>query len=191
MGCCSTSPTDCHKPKFLSFHSAGSSNLESDGRKEAAQPHARLLLRDASEDETVKPMSERFGYRALDYLKGFAMLIVAALILSLVVGIYGSIDRSGFIPHTATVDLYMKGEWLVGENRQCQAFGFWDSKHLGIKTIFCPGDAETLSQTQTPHNLAIKFWGRIERPDADSATWPNFEWRCTRQSDGFTCYALN
>jgi len=82
----------------------------------------------------------------------------------------------------------MKGDWLVGENRECQAFQYTEDSKLSVKSMFCPEDANAF---ETPHNLTIKFWGKVERPDAPHESRATLQWKCTRQSDGFTCFALN
>lgn len=44
-----------------------------------------------------------------------------------------------------------------------------------------------------PHNrytYIVKFWGRIVRRDG-TAHENGVQWRCVKQSESFTCYALN
>jgi len=123
---------------------------------------------------------------------------VGCLVLLFVIGVigygaYNALNNSGWVPHTRTVDMYMAGDWLVGENRTCIAFQMapGGSNNIPqITSIDCPvGD-----YSEKPHNIQIEFWGRTSRPEimqgAESLE-DHFEWRCTRHLEGFTCWALN
>jgi hypothetical protein len=121
---------------------------------------------------------------------GNGCLVSIAFILGLFVfGMlaYTGLDSAGWISHDHTVDLYMKGDWLVGENRICTGTQNVNEKHVPeVDAIFCPFDVSG----GTSHNMTIKFWGKISRPDA--ITNPRLlGWECTRHSDGFTCKAFN
>jgi hypothetical protein len=106
-------------------------------------------------------------------------------------GGYTLADNAGDVPHTKTVDLYMAGDWLVGENRTCSAIQGRDkaSDPVSLGAIFCPSDAPS----EHPHNVEIRFWGKVSRPELvlDTNSPRDSDWRCVRQSDEFTCYALD
>jgi len=53
---------------------------------------------------------------------------------------YNFLDDAGWIPHDYTVNLYMKGNWLNGENRECTGFqaGLGETAHL--KSLSCSDD---------------------------------------------------
>jgi hypothetical protein len=111
-------------------------------------------------------------------------LVVFAIVCG---GGYSALNDAGWVPHNAAVDMYMKGEWLIGENRTCTGFqsGLGESAHL--TSLSCP---ETVALDETPHNMTIKFWGKISRPEmARAGLW--LSWKCTRTSDGFVCNAIN
>jgi len=105
-------------------------------------------------------------------------------------GGYNELDDKGWIQHTNNVDLYMKGEWLQGENRMCtgfQSFPSGKNEPPRLTSLSCP---ETYALDEIPHNMTIKFWGKVSRPDMTKAgLW--LSWQCTRNSDGFVCRALN
>jgi hypothetical protein len=123
---------------------------------------------------------------------GCGCLVILVILVWGGYGIFQWSESAGYTPHTKTVDVYMKGDWLVGENRTCagiQTLG--DAGHPKEMTaLLCPIDAEY----KDPHNLNVKFWGRISRPDAsvlDEASGTKGAWLCTRESDTFTCKAIN
>lgn len=101
---------------------------------------------------------------------------------------YHALDDAGWVLHDHTVDLYMKGNWLNGENRQCTGFqtGLGDEAHL--KSLSC-STADDLDN-DTPHNVSVKFWGKVSRPEMSKAGMFLF-WKCTRTNDVFICKALN
>jgi hypothetical protein len=100
---------------------------------------------------------------------------------------YTALDNAGWIQHNQIVDLYMKGDWLIGENRTCTGFqsGTGEASHL--TSLSCP---ETFALDEAPHNMSIKFWGKVSRPDMTKAGL-FLQWQCTRTSEGFVCKALN
>ena len=120
---------------------------------------------------------------------GLGCLFTVAILIGLTVGGYTVLNDAGWIQHAHTVDLYMAGDWLVGENRTCVAFEAVPTGKQGDPEIYaldCPvGD-----YTERPHNVEVKFWGKVSRPEL-LHPFGSFEWRCLRQSDGFTCYALD
>jgi hypothetical protein len=125
----------------------------------------------------------------------FAIIVFLYFGGAICVGLYDEVDTLGYVSHTQTVDMYMNGDWLQGENRTCigiQGREASDSEPK-IDTLFCPTDATSDSS----HNLSVHFWGKISRPEAIPSSYahqsstPRFEWRCTRESDSFTCYALD
>ena len=123
---------------------------------------------------------------------GLGCLFTLAIMIALPLGGYTALNDAGYIQHTHTVDLYMAGDWLVGENRTCIAFETVPTGKQGdpeVSSLDCPvGD-----YTERPHNVEVKFWGKVSRPELLRGTdaTGGFEWRCLRQADGFTCYALN
>ena len=127
-----------------------------------------------------------------DFLLNIAMILFFGFIYTAGQSGYEWLDTSGYLPHTATVDLFFKGEWLNGENRDCE--GVQDRTNgkgkPSIKYLYCPADV--LNESEKPHNLAIRFWGKTSRPELFYASLLNFRpmtWRCTRNDTGFTCYA--
>ena len=106
---------------------------------------------------------------------------------------YNVANDSGYIPHTRTVDLYMRGEWLQSENKTCVGFPKWSTLNDEVKLASLNCVPDSLEGLQ-PHNIPVHFWGRIDRPGMKQGTLKvgrEFTWRCTRKSDDFTCYAIN
>jgi hypothetical protein len=120
------------------------------------------------------------------------LLVFGAFVILVAIDFYRGCDRRGYVAHDKTVDIYMKGEWLVGENRVCagiQSFG--DEKPpKELEALFCPVGADV----KNPHNISVTFWGRIHRPDitaAEESRATKGAWRCTRKPDSFICRAIN
>jgi hypothetical protein len=98
-----------------------------------------------------------------------------------------ALDDAGWIPHEHTVDLYMKGNWLDGENRTCTGFQSGQGESVHLTSLSCPG---TSALDETPHNMSMKFWGKVSRPEMiRDGLW--LSWKCTRTGEGFVCRALN
>jgi hypothetical protein len=124
----------------------------------------------------------------------------AAIGILIIIGILGgtvwwvrsALEDAGWISHTYTVDMYMRDNWLEGENRVCS--GIQDRQTADgqrqFTSLWCPDIAPDIS----PHNVSIRFWGKTSRPDSqvvDEFAGTSFRWRCTRRNDGFNCYAIN
>jgi hypothetical protein len=119
--------------------------------------------------------------------------LVFFIIIAGSIGGYHALDDAGWIPHTRTVDVYMKGEWLQGENRVCIGVPNWNipNPHVELATLNCVPEA--LNELQ-PHNLNVRFWGKIDRPDLvrnQIMIGADFRWRCTHESESFVCRAIN
>jgi hypothetical protein len=118
---------------------------------------------------------------------GFGCAMLIAILVGGVFLAYSVLDNAGLMTHSKAVDVYMKGDWLVGENRVCSGVQMPnDKKTYEMDALFCPSDAPA----EQGHNISIRFWGRISRPDAVRAE-RLLTWQCTRSSDGFTCKALD
>lgn len=119
---------------------------------------------------------------------GCGCLILLAFIVGGGFVAYKAADDAGWVQHTKTVDMYMKGDWIVGEDRECDGYQNPDPGNGGfsMSSLFCP----TGYFTQQGHNISVTFWGKVSRPEA----WKNqiiLHWQCTRTSDSFTCKALD
>ena len=118
------------------------------------------------------------------------MLFLFAILSGVSYWAYTSLDDAGWVPHTRTVDMYMKGDWLQGENRKCGGVGALEEEGMVLKGIFCPSD----TSNDMPHNMSIQFWGRVSREDVssiDEIKSTKFNWSCKRNSEGFVCKALD
>ena len=109
--------------------------------------------------------------------------------------IYQELDRDGRISHTARIDMRMTGNWIENESRNCSMDMAYnqDSRMYVAEDVRCPNDAEPTEL----HNVPVAFWGRLARekvpiPYWSGSTWSGGTlWRCIRQSERFTCYAVN
>jgi hypothetical protein len=111
------------------------------------------------------------------------MLVIFAVICT---EIYPPINRTGWIWHKRTVDMYAKGSWPQGETRKC--IGVQRTSDDGLFALFCPEDADGTSDEVA----AVKFWGRVSRPDVlDGPLSAAYRWNCTKQTKGYVCKALD
>jgi hypothetical protein len=117
--------------------------------------------------------------------QGFGCLVLLAIIAAIVFWIYTGIDSEGWIPHSEDSVITAQANWFVGESKNCLSYPL-DAKTaqiLGkptgyaISRIACDDGPE--------HAVKITFYGRTEQPERQ---WIN--WRCTRNSDSFTCKQL-
>ena len=120
-------------------------------------------------------------------LKILGLICVAFLVIMFSLIGYDALDTNGSLPHRQTVDIYMSGDWLVGENRNCsltEEIAENGQPSGRVAGLFCQS-----GETQTePHNIKVTFWGRINPYGTDGhIVKVRGEWVCTRDSDGFTC----
>ena len=131
---------------------------------------------------------EPFWKAALHVIGPILGLFLAAIIVG---AAYESLDNAGWMSHDHTVNMFMKDDWLVGENRTCMGIQSpgTPTKKAELASLFCPEDYVA----STPHNISIKFWGRIDRPTTElGKIWgERYDWQCTRTSEGFVCKAIN
>lgn len=99
---------------------------------------------------------------------------------------YQSLDESGRIHHDKTVDVYMDNNWLVGENRVCGLhFQYANGKPTDTMSGLVCSNGDEKSQS---HNVTVTFKGNFTHEHDDGVSYPVADqWRCTRESDKFTC----
>lgn len=102
---------------------------------------------------------------------------------------FDNIDSQGYIVHHKTVDLYMSGDWIVGEHRDCVLAEIYDDNQRptgAILNLACP--VEAIDGAASPHNVNVAFWGPLRHQEMGGAVRPlPVLWKCTRESFGFTC----
>jgi hypothetical protein len=123
---------------------------------------------------------------------GTGCLVLLIILGGLGYAAYTGLDNAGWIQHTHEVNMYMQSDWLEGENRKCSGLQTLGTTRTApeISSLFCPEDYTGSSS----HNLTVKFWGKVSRRNVSSAAqvWgTRYSWRCSRNSDGFVCRALD
>jgi hypothetical protein len=102
----------------------------------------------------------------------FVLLIVTGIVYAL---IDEFVEKSGWIPRTREVSVYVKAEnWMTGEIKSCASLASKERKEIGV--LLCDQDQMLLE----PHSLEVKFWGPIK-------TDRKREWKCTRETASLTC----
>jgi hypothetical protein len=141
---------------------------------------------------------------------GCGCLIILALLAAGGIAAFSSLKQNGWIPRSHDTPVWIQGDWLVGEYRECDmqtstpAFegSHYDAEDLKtLPRLFCGRAANGFfewSETKTGtdvswatisgdfHTLPVSYFGRLERPDK----W-RVSWRCQRNSNSLTCKALN
>jgi hypothetical protein len=122
---------------------------------------------------------------------GFLSTVLTLGIISSPFWGYTVLNDSGWISRTRTIDIYMKGDWLVGESRVCDGIQrYLANKGPELSEIYCPSDVVNSSS----HTFSVQFWGKVSRPDllpSKDGILRDFLWRCTRHAEDFTCNAIN
>jgi hypothetical protein len=100
--------------------------------------------------------------------------------------IYPLINRTGWIWHKRTVDMYAEDGWTQGQTRKCM--GVQRSSDDGLFALFCPNEYFGKSDEVA----AVKFWGRVSRPDTlNGPLSAAYSWSCTKNAKGYVCKALD
>ena len=117
-----------------------------------------------------------------------AMVLVA---IGLWFGIARAANRAGWVPHREDTTVYFgRGEWTVGEERHCIALPESDGAVIFL------GCVERSTPEISPEVWPVTYWGRTRRvdmyeyvhTDPGINTW---KWRCRRNRNSLTCWALN
>lgn len=119
----------------------------------------------------------------LKLIKSIVLVTAGILFLcALPFGIYSALDENGQISHSVETSISAQENWLVGESKGCT------SPVLDAKTAQYlhqePGYVASLVACDNgpQHAIKVTFYGQLNQPDHKLITW-----RCTRESDGFTC----
>jgi hypothetical protein len=121
---------------------------------------------------------------------GCGCLLAILVLCGASFAVYSLLDASGWISHAKSVDLYVSGEWAIGERRSCLGL---QSRLPGEPPSITSLDCRVEGYTETPYHqtTVVDFFGKISRPDLVASNPDDFEWRCKRDKHGFTCYAMN
>jgi len=139
---------------------------------------------------------------------------LALVILGLIVllGISADLaDQAGWIPHTLETPVWIGGDWLVTETRDCAmqttappVHGMTYSREYlrSLPRMFCDSTPDgmwnfyqSLPETdrsgdqafkRQSHQMNVTYWGRLNRPEKF-----RLDWRCTRDTDSISCKATN
>jgi hypothetical protein len=147
--------------------------------------------------------------KALQFLaKAAGYLALISLALTLILG-YQALDRAGYILHHHDTPVWIEGEWMTGEFRDCQmltttpvvegqSYSTTELEHL--PKLFCSSTGDSFfvygaahQGTDTSwegigkdfHVLPVRYFGRLERPER----WL-IRWRCQRATESLSCKAL-
>lgn len=120
-------------------------------------------------------------------LKVIGVLVVIGFTISIAVAIYQSLDSAGYIEHSSTMSVYINGNWMVGEFRNCtmDQYDSWNHKWISAdeRNINCTTAGY---QTQSSHDFPIHFNGKIDRTDKTY-----IDWKCQRNSASISCDAVD
>jgi hypothetical protein len=98
---------------------------------------------------------------------------------------YRVMDNSGWIEHEHDTPVWIEGEWLPDEYRDCEMSGkLWGDLPESAHLLCGIGDPKAIEGKF--HVLPVHYWGRIDRTDRT-----DFSWRCQKETSGLECRALN
>jgi hypothetical protein len=137
-------------------------------------------------------------------------LLGLAFLVAIVYGVYGELDKAGWISRDHDTPTWIGGDWMVGEYRECdlltttavvEGTSYSKDDLLHLPRLYCGrgegGFFEYAGQREGTdvswdaigkdfHTFSVKYWGRLERPDR----WKD-AWRCKRLGESIECKALN
>lgn len=106
-----------------------------------------------------------------------------------------AIDESGWWSRNHDTPIFFDGSWLVGEYRACgmltdsisgDGFTRTTTEIAHLPELYCGRAAYAhADEMAISHVMPVKYHGRIKR-----AEW-SVNWRCQRNQDSLTCWALN
>ena len=115
---------------------------------------------------------------SLKFIRVPVVRIIQISILAVVLGAswwgYAGADELGWIPHSRTLTVSYRPDWVVGEFRNC--FTRFDGQQPG--SLSC--NREYDSENQIDHRrFMVRFWGRVDNEPV--------VWTCRRREDIFVC----
>lgn len=108
---------------------------------------------------------------ALPILKTVAWLLAAGFVIAIAVSIYESLDNSGWITHSQDTPVWIQGNWMIGEYRDCQMRTKTvppERKDLDsldkLPRLFCADDGNGLFDFQTTVATSVAPPSDIKAP---------------------------
>lgn len=113
-----------------------------------------------------------------------------ALVLALLASVKYACNQAGYWPHRQVARVYEgSAAWPAGDMRKCEALPREDGT---IYFLGCVDGAEDFNDVII---MPVIFWGRVERPDRfralHSQAMEGWTWRCKKDDESLTCYAVN
>jgi hypothetical protein len=124
---------------------------------------------------------------------GRARLVVAAVILTLGLGLgmARAANKAGWVPHREDTTVYFgHSNWAVGEERSCIALPESDGAIIFLSCV------ARSNPELSPEVWPVTYWGQTHRRDMFEYVHANpgmhtWDWRCRRQRNSVTCWAVN
>jgi hypothetical protein len=122
-------------------------------------------------------------------------LVIVIVSLIIIAEVYRSLNESGWIPYRRDTVVWMSGDWMAGEYRDCNAE---PNTQGSVYMLSCVRDTDP---SVTYHMFPVTYWGKKVRPDiyakykkvvmtGHPERW-KWDWNCQRKQESFTCKALN
>jgi hypothetical protein len=100
------------------------------------------------------------------------------------------LDDAGWIPHKRHTPIMLNGDWMPGEERICEAYAS-NITRPKVDVLSCVEGNPDVSAV-TRRSFYIKYWRRVERRNVFTGFQQlKWQWRCLRQSEQVTCWAIN
>jgi hypothetical protein len=108
-------------------------------------------------------------------------LIMVGLVIWLAWAGWGYLKREGWIGQTRITSVFMDGNWLTGEYRDCQTDGY-------VSYLSCPKPNESESafatKGESSRSFSVDFYGNVAGNPGDT-----LKWQCKREIDSISCHA--
>ena len=143
----------------------------------------------------------------------YAIRVIALIIVACVVYVFAGNLLDRWIPHTRDTPIWIEGDWLVGEVRDCymetttppvQGMTYSREYLQSLPRMFCDSASEGILNfyeslpesgrddafdqafKRQSHLMKVTYRGRLDRPEKF-----RLDWRCTRDTDSISCKATN
>ena len=92
----------------------------------------------------------------------------------------------GRISHTVDTTITARPDWFIAQSKECVSYPMdaqaataaHQDAGYAVDAVYC--------DSGPARQIKVTFYGRLSQPEYDVVNW-----RCERNSDGFTCYELS
>lgn len=105
-------------------------------------------------------------------------LFLLGILVACLVAAWKGLDSVGLIAHTKDTTITARADWFEGESKECVSYPMDAQTAQAVDSVYCDSGPS--------REIKVTFWGRLSQPQYGLVNW-----KCTRDSHGFTCYDLS